>query len=382
MPRIGTLVFAMAFAAAVPPPAAAASCGVPLDMHDGWTVAAPGKQGLDPALICGIGPRLQGWTEADAHGVVVARHGVLVYEDYFAGKDVKWPLRHWREPLVNTPHDAGTKHDLQSITKSVVGILVGIALDRSLIKNTDAPVLSFFPGYADLRDPDRQRITLRDLLTMRSGLRWPYKPYLGMARRTDAAPDPYRFVLEQPVGAAPGSRFHYNNGGVEVVGAVLRKAAGRPLDQFAKEALFDPLGIEDWEWGRMANGDPAASGGLRLRPRDLAKLGQLVLDRGVWHGRQIVSAAWIKEMTAAQVVRQHASAYGYFWWTGDRTADGRAIDWIGASGWGGQNLYVLPSLGLVVVVTAGVYNFDGQGSQDLAADTVLDKFVVPAAVGH
>jgi CubicO group peptidase (beta-lactamase class C family) len=136
-----------------------------------------------------------------------------------------------------------------------------------------------------------------------------------MARQMDASPDPYRFVLEQPVVAVPGTNWHYNNGSAKVIGAILRKATSRPLDQFAKDALFDPLGIHDWEWGRMANGDAAASWGLRSRPRDLAKIGQLVLDLGAWHGQQIVSAAWIKEMTTPRVIRQHASSYGYLWWS-------------------------------------------------------------------
>jgi CubicO group peptidase (beta-lactamase class C family) len=382
MRRIGALVFGMVFASTVALAAMAANCGIPIDIHDGWAVAAPEKEGFDPALICGIGPRLEGWTEADPHGVVVARHGVLVYDDYFAGQDKRWPQQHWDEPLVDMPHDVRTKHDLQSITKSVVGILVGIALNRGLIENIDLPVLSFFPEYADLRDPDKDRITLRDLLTMRSGLRWPYQPYLSMARQMEAAPDPYRFVLQQPLVAAPGINWHYNNGSAELIGGILQKATGRPLDQFSKEALFDPLGIDDWEWGRMAHGEPGASWGLRLRPRDLAKIGQLVLNLGAWHGQQIVSAAWIKEMTTPHIVKQNASSYGYLWWSGRRSVEGHDIDWIGSIGWGGQCLYVLPRLDLIVVVTAGVYNFDGGGSQDLAGDTVLDKFVLPATLGH
>src|ERR1700752_92023 len=106
-----------------------------------------------------------------------------------------------------------------------------------------------------------------------------------MARQMDASPDPYRFVLEQPVVAVPGTNWHYYNGSAEVIGAILRKATSRPLDQFAKDALFDPLGIHDWEGGRREKGAPAASWGLRSRPRDLAKIGQLVLDLGAWHGQ-------------------------------------------------------------------------------------------------
>lgn len=358
--------------------AAPASCGAPVEMDDGWTVSSPQKQHLAPTLICAIGPQLEELQGASPNGVVVVRHGALVYEVYFTGKDQRWPEGHWGEALPTLPHDARTKHDLQSITKSVTSLLVGIALDRGLIKSVEAPVFSFFPDYGSLVDAAKARITLRDMLTMTAGLRWPYKPYLDMARQTDAAPDPYRFVLEQPLVAEPGAWWHYNNGSAEVVGGILQKATGQPLDQFAKEVLFDPLAITDWEWGRMASGNPGASWGLRLRPRDLAKIGQLVLDNGVWRNRQIVSATWIKEMTTPRIIRPEF-AFGYFWWFGRRSIAGRNFDVIYGSGWGGQCLYIVPSLDLVVVVTAGIYNFDGQGDQNLAGNTVLDKFILPAA---
>ena len=358
--------------------AASADCGVPAAMNDGWDVSSPRQQHFDDALICAIGPQLENLPEASPNGVVIVRHGILVYEAYFTDHDQRWPEQHWGETPPKLPHNSSTKHDLQSMTKSVVGLLVGIALDRGVINSVETPALSFFPDYGDLADPAKARITVRNMLTMTAGLRWPYKPYLSMARQTDAAPDPYRFVLEQPLVAKSGSWWHYNNGSAEVVGGILQRASGRPLDQFAKEALFDPLAITDWEWGKMASGNPAASWGLRFRPRDLAKIGQLVLDHGVWRGQQIVSAAWIKEMTTPQVVKPKF-AFGYLWWLGRRSVAGRDFDLIYGSGWGGQCLYIVPSLDLVVVVTAGVYNFDGQGNQDLAGDTVLTKFVLPAA---
>src|SRR5262249_9762111 len=149
----------------------------------------------------------------------------------------------------------------------------------------------------------------------------------------------------------------------------------QPLDQFAREALFAPLGIEDWEWGRMASGDPGASWGLRLRPRDLAKLGQLVLNRGSWQGRQLVSSDWIEAMTAPQQRLRQGNAYGYLWWLGSETVDGREIELVSGLGWGGQLLLIAPHLDLVLVVTAGVYDFDGQGQQRLAGDTAFEQVV-------
>jgi CubicO group peptidase (beta-lactamase class C family) len=374
-----TLTFCIALSPSFVVAATPEACGAPAAMADGWPVASAAQQGLDPKLICAIGPSLQELAGAEPNGVVVIRHGALVYEAYFSGADQRWPEHHWDEPLPVLPHDAETKHDLSSITKNVLALLVGVALDRGAIKTIDAPALDFFPDYADLRAPDRDRITLRDLMTMRAGLRWVYKPYLSMARQMDAAPDPYRFVLEQPVTAAPGTVYRYNNGAAELVGAIVQKVTGRPLDQFAKEAVLDPIGITDWEWGRMANGDPGASWGLRLRPRDLAKIGQLVLDHGAWLGRQIVSAAWIKEMTTPEVATR-SGAYGYLWSLDRATIGGRDIDLIAGYGWGGQLLCVVPSLDMVIVVTAGVYDYDGGGDQGRAGDAARDM-ALRAALG-
>ncbi|MBS0532197.1 MAG: serine hydrolase [Proteobacteria bacterium] len=366
---VGWLALCVVFGAAIAEPAQ--TCGGLPNLGDGWETASPAAEGFDPDSICTLGPRLAALKEADPHGVVVVRHGKLVYEAYFSGDDGRWPQQHWNKPLAPTPHDARTKHDLQSMTKSVTALLVGIALDRGDLKSLDAPVLSFFPSYADLQTPDRLRITVRDVLTMRTGLRWQYKPYLSMARRMDAAPDPFRFFLEQPVTGTPGKTWRYNNGTAEIAGAIVHRASGVPLDQFAKRYLFDPLGIDDWEWGRMANGDPGASWGLRLRPRDLAKIGQLVLNRGTWRGHRVVSSEWIEQMIAPHVIRPHFK-YGYLWWLDRRTVDGREVDVVEAIGWGGQYLEVIPSLDMVLVVTAGLYDFKGGNPQGLANDAALE----------
>jgi CubicO group peptidase (beta-lactamase class C family) len=368
---VGSLALGTLLGATIAVAEPSRDCGSQPDLGDGWEIASPGVEGFDPGSLCAIGPRLATLKDADPHGVVVARHGKLVYEAYLPGDDGRWPQQHWNEPLVPMLHDARTKHDLQSMTKSVTALLVGIALDRGNLKSLDTPVLSFFPSYADLHTPERLRITVRDVLTMRTGLRWRYKPYLSMARQMDAAPDPFRFFLEQPVTGTPGKIWRYNNGTAELAGAIVHRASGLPLDQFAKLNLFDPLAIDDWEWGRMANGDPGASWGLRLRPRDLAKIGQLVLNRGTWRGRRVVSSEWIDQMIAPHVIRPNYR-YGYLWWLDRRTVDGRDVDVVEAIGWGGQYLEVIPSLDMVLVVTAGLYDFSGVRHQGAANDAVLE----------
>lgn len=357
-------------------------------MSDGWAVSSPAEQGLNPQLVCAIGPVLAKLRDADPHGVVVVRHKALVYERYFPGDD----LRGWT-PVGTVPHHTDTLHNIESITKGVVALLVGVALDRGWLHDLDAPIFSFLPEYDDLRTPDKDRITLRNLLSMTSGLDWPERAVAvdnpaSIIQRGRIEPDPYRFVLGRSVVAAPGLEWNYNSGGVWLLGLILGKVSGQRLDDLAKASLFEPLGIKDWEWQRFPNGDPYTSGGLRVRPRDLAKLGQLVLDGGSWRGRQIVSAEWIGQMVAPESPRGTwfgiADSYGYLWWQGRSSIRGRDINWIAAFGRGGQRLYVVASLNLVVVVTAGLYGSSHGGppspQESLAADTVLNSYVLPAAV--
>ncbi|WP_162146180.1 serine hydrolase domain-containing protein [Inquilinus limosus] len=353
-------------------------CRAPAVLDDGWAVAAPAGEGFEPALLCALGPALTAWTEGNAHAVLVARHGRLVYERYFAGED-----QIWGRPLGRIPHDAGTKHDLRSITKSVTALLVGIAVDTGWIKDIDAPALSLLPQYADLRSPETDRITLRHLLTMSSGLAWneelPYSDPRNSERLMSDAPDPYRYVLEQPFAAAPGERFTYSGGATALLSAVLKQVSGRPLDVLAREVLFAPLGIADAEWVRYPNGDPIAASGLRLRPRDIARIGQLVLDRGAWQGKQIVSAAWIEQATAPQITVEDQVDYGFQWWLGRSLVDGREVRWAAGLGWGGQRLFLVPSAEVLVVITAGLY--DRPDLQDQLARMVLERHVLPAVMG-
>jgi CubicO group peptidase (beta-lactamase class C family) len=182
-------------------------CGAPAAMSDDWTVSPPAQQGLDPELICATGPGLAKRTEAAPHGVVVVRHGALVYEQYFAGDMYGYVVQ----------QNANTLHDVASITKGVVALLIGIAFDRGWLSDLDAPIVSFFPEYADLRTPEKDRITLRHLLAMTSGLDWPERAisidnWENIVRQGRSASDPYRFVLARPVETTPGTAWNYNSG--------------------------------------------------------------------------------------------------------------------------------------------------------------------------
>jgi CubicO group peptidase (beta-lactamase class C family) len=356
--------------------AQASDCDRPAPGPDGWAVAAPADAGLDPAILCAAVPRFAEWRQADVHGIVVVRHGRLAFEHYFKGADSLYGA-----VIPDVTFDAEALHDVRSVTKSVTALCLGIALDHGWVTSIDAPVLSFFPEWTDLRTPEKERITLRHLLTMSAGLDWnetiPYSDPANSEIRMNQASDPDRFALEQPVVLPPGEVYNYSGGSATLIAAALKKATGRSIEQFAKDELFGPLGITASTWYRFGNGEPRAASGLRLRPRDMAKLGQLMLNHGQWGGRQVVSAGYADAAITPQINGQGLFFYGYQFWLGRSLVGGREIDWAAAVGLGGQRIFIVPALDLVTVVTAGLYTDNLQASVPLV---VLNRYVLSAAI--
>ena len=353
------------------------ACGSPASIGDGWPTATAESVGLDGERLCGIAARLAA-SNANVHAVVIARRGTLVFEQYFPGYDEPWGMGGGRHEF-----DAQSRHDMRSVSKSVVSLLVGIAIDRGLIKSADEPVVKFFPDYAAVKSPGWDNITLRHLLTMSSGMRWDEnrawkdpendEPHLG------SEADPYRYVLSKPIAAPPDTVWTYNGGGTDLLGNIIERVSGKSFETFARLALFTPLGISDWEWMKYRNEHVAPAVGLRLRPRDAAKIGQFVLNKGAWNGKQLVSAKWIE-----QSVTPRFQAIGYFgglfyygqqWWMGRTLSGDKDVKWIAAMGLGGQRIFVVPELDLVVMTTAGLY---GSGLQGRAALDILANFIIPS----
>jgi CubicO group peptidase (beta-lactamase class C family) len=350
-------------------------CGVLVAGSDNWPVAAPESVGLSSADLCPMVKWLDDSKETNVHAVLVARHGKLVFEHYFTGAD-----EHLGRPAGTVTFTPETRHDERSVSKTIAGLVTGIALDRGWIKSVDAPVFSFFPQYEQLSTPEKAQITLRNLLTMSSGIEWrefmvPYTSKENSEIAMDTSPEPYRFALSQPMEAPPGKIWNYNSGSTELIGAILKKTTGKPLDQLARETLFEPLGITDVEWYRYAEGNPSAAAGLRLRPRDLAKIGQLVLQRGNWNGKQIVPAAWIDTSTTPQMNAFELNFYGYQFWLGRSLVNKREVHWASAVGLGGQRLFIVPDFDIVVAVNAGLYQSPLQGAVPLK---VLNQYVFAA----
>lgn len=305
--------------------------------------------------------RIEAGEIPNIHAVLVEHRGAAVAEWYFAGPDERRG-----EALGVVEFGPETLHDIRSATKSVVAILFGVALSEQAIASIDAPALDYFPEYPDLQTEERRRVTLRHLLTMTSGWRWdedtyPYTDPRNSETAMDLAEDRLRYVLSQPFDAAPGAQFTYSGGDVALIAEVIERAVGEPLEDYARRKLFDPLGVTDVEWLKDDKGIPIAASGLRMRPRDMLKIGRMMLAGGRYDGRRILAEDWVVASVEAQtVVRPPAPCdglyYGYFWWLGPACPEAGDPAWYSAIGNGGQRIFVAPELDLVIVVTSGLYN--------------------------
>ncbi|GAA1534133.1 serine hydrolase [Dactylosporangium maewongense] len=314
---------------------------------------------------------LEGGQLDGLHGVVAVRGGETVLEYYGRGAD-----RSWNRSLGVVEFGPDTLHDLRSVTKSVTALLYGIALGEGCVPEPDAPLLRQFPEYGDLgADPERARLTVGHALTMTLGLEWrediPYDSPANAEIAMELAPDRYRYVLERPIQEPPGTRWAYCGGASALLGRLIADGTGRPLPEYARARLFEPLGIERFEWIEGLDGVASAASGLRLAPRDLARIGEVVLHQGTHDGKQVVPGAWIRAMLEPRCTTDWGAGYGYQWYL--ESVAGRSV--AQAAGNGGQRLAVVPELDLVVAVTAGNYDHPEQWRTPF---NLLDQVLLPA----
>ncbi len=360
------ILLSLALAALAPSAPAATS---PPALHDGWKVADPAATGWRLPLLAAMERAIADGQAPDTTSVLVVRDGALVYERYFGDADRQ------------------TLHDTRSATKSITALLVGAAIDRGRIPGAQARVYDYF---RDRRwqnpDPRKDALTVEDLLTMSS--QWECDDdnafSSGNEERMYLSADWTQFALDLPVkGYAPwvkrpqespyGRAFAYCTAGSFLLGALLEKTTGQRLEDFAAQALERPLGIERSQWMHASEGTGMGGGGTRYRSRDLARFGQLLLDHGRWHGRQVLPATWVEAMTRVHAQAREDADYGYLLWRFRFPVRGVERGVWAMSGNGGNCVFVLPEERLVAVITRRAYNQRQmhQQSQKLFADYVL-----------
>jgi CubicO group peptidase (beta-lactamase class C family) len=341
-----------------------------------WSLASPESVGLQAARLRDTESAIRAGRFKKITSVLVARQGKLAYELYSEGTS------------------ASDLMDTRSATKSITGMLVGIAVDRGLLA-LDSRVLPFFPDKQPILNPDPRKdaMTVEDLLTMSSILECDdWNDFSrGNEERMYVVEDWLRFALDLPVKGFPswvkkpadsphGRSFSYCTAGVFLLGQVLARATKKPVEEFARESLFGPLGIDRVDWKLSPLGEAQTGGGLGLRSRDLLKLAQLYANGGTWEGRRIVPEGWVRRSTEPHARIDEKTEYGYLWWRRRFGSGALAFDGYYMSGNGGNKIAVFPEADLVVAITSTNYNTKGMHEQtdQLLSDYVLAA-VTPAA---
>lgn len=305
----------------------------------------------------------------NVHGLIVLRNNRLAIERYFDGEDRARGIG----ALGQVQFKSDTLHDLRSCSKSLVGLLYGIALAQGQVPPLDAPLFSVFPEHADLASKDgRDQLKIEHVLTMTMGTDWdesslPYTDPRNSETAMDEAPDRYRYILERRVVGTPGAVWTYCGGASALLARIIARGSRKTLHEFAKEHLFGPLGISQSEWATGRDGEPFAASGARLSLRALARIGQMMLENGKADDRIIVPADWLARCITPMVSADEMRRYGYQWFVSD-IAFGKSKGWAPgrlermwmAQGEGGQRLFIIPALQLIIATMCGNYGTEDQ----------------------
>ena len=333
------------------------------------TEATPESQNLDSTHFKQAVAEIVEGKYGDMDALLVLRNNYLVLEHYTS------PLYHGRD----------YRRSAKSITKSVTSALVGIARGQGKMPPLDTNLLELFPQYTDIANMDmrKQKITLEHVLSMTAGFEWDEfavgdTSEFKMMRSTDWI----KYTLDQPMSHSPGEKWVYNGGCTIMLSDILKNATGTVVVDYARKYLLDPIGIENWNWSITRKNVTNTVSGLAMSRRDMARFGVLYLNGGRWQGNQIVPEDWVTKSTSVQVLGKgdyFPYAYGYQWWRlqdQEPTVGMLALnDAYFALGVGGQFIFVVPHLNMVVVSTAS--NF---GSDESLFFKLLRDHIFPAVL--
>ncbi|MFC2145558.1 serine hydrolase domain-containing protein, partial [Actinomycetota bacterium] len=356
------------------------------NINDGLETDSLDSVNIDQILIEKAVTDISRGKYGEVHSMLIFKDEKLVVEEYFDGFKYKWDGDNYNGEWVDWTRS--TSHVLQSVTKSITSTCIGIAIDNGFIKSVNQSIFDYLPEYQYLNNDGKDKITIEHLLTMTSGLQWDEWSAPNNSSDNDAIglwfhdEGPIDFVLERSLAYEPGTTFTYNGGGMDVLGEIIKNATKMDIDEFSAEYLFEPLGIDsfDW-WNRFENGVIDTASGLKITPRDMIKIGVTFLNNGIWNGKQIISQQWVEKSatpfagnTGIKPPGEDSGrvGYSYSWWTKQYSDSGKDINVYWAGGWGGQRIMVFPELNIVVVFTGGNWTSKVQTFK------ILEKYVLPA----
>lgn len=324
---------------------------------NGWRASTAEEQGMDTAVLDGLDREFANGEHGYVDGMLVTRNGYIVYEksyrhnyDAINASAERRYADYYYDAKMYPFHAGGPLHALQSVTKSVSSMIIGIAIERNEFPGIGEKLVGQFADREiALHDDMKKSITIENVLTMRAGFEWDeYRHGTEMEESDDWS----SYVLDKPMAFAPGTRFHYCSGASQLLSVVFEKSTGKRIDEYAEEHLFSPLGIENYHWVKSPKGVPHTGRGLFMTPRDLAKVGLLLMNEGRWSGQQIVPEKWVRASTELRVSETDVPGrgYGYQWWLIPHGGRSRAYAIVGL-GRGGQRLFILPEYGLVAAFT-------------------------------
>jgi len=321
---------------------------------DGWATSSLAEQNIELAPIIEMVEQVRSGHYVGISSVVLARRGSLILDEYFG------------------LGERDTIHTTRSASKAITSALVGIAIDHKFVASVDEPLLPFFPEYKGKIshwDEAKNEITLSHILSMTSGIR-------GNEDAMYPTDDWTQFYLDQPLANKPGKKFSYATSGVVSLGGVISSSSGLSVAEFTNQYLFAPLGITKYFWPGTSRGLAMTGGGLKLQSRDMAKFGQLYLDKGLWKGKRVISGSWIDQSTKKHSTSDlYGEDFGYLWRMIDRKIEGRKVRSYEAWGNGGQFIMIFPSLELVAVFTGENYGLFPELEQPFE---MIEKYILPA----
>jgi len=332
----------------------------PPETDDGWETESLYKMNMDAEKFVALVRHIQSERYKNIHGILIVKDGKLILEEYFHG------------------FDRDKAHQIRSATKSIGSMLTGIAIDHGFLKDVEEKIYPYFKGYeiGQKWDARVRDVTLKSLLTMTSGYDCDDHaiPIFECEKAMYETDDWVEYALNLPMAHKPGEHWAYNSSSLMVVSEIISKTSGMTMPDFADKYLFGPLGIKEFHWGFSPKGRAWLAGNAKMKPREMAKIGLLMLEGGRWKRRQIISEKWIRESTREHEISDNNWGYGYLWWTGKQLFGEQFIPGYWAAGNGGNYIFICPELDLVAVFTGGNYN----SILELQTLGMLVNYIIPA----